>query len=103
MGRANSTRGAWPRWPFHHFNQFRAEGKVKLFEGYGGYERGEQRRDFVYVGDVVKVNMAFLEERTSGIFNLGTGRAQSFNELADRDVNACRALEGKPPQTLPNW
>jgi ADP-L-glycero-D-manno-heptose 6-epimerase len=85
---------------FHNFNQYRAEGKVRLFEGYGGYERGEQRRDFVYVGDVVKVNMAFLEERISGIYNLGTGRAQSFNELATATVNACRALDGKPAQTL---
>lgn len=81
---------------FHHFNQYRASGKVKLFEGYGGYGNGEQRRDFVYVGDVVKVNMDFLESRRSGIFNLGTGRAQSFNELAAATVNACRALEGKP-------
>jgi ADP-L-glycero-D-manno-heptose 6-epimerase len=81
---------------FHHFNQYRADGKVRLFEGYGGYGNGEQRRDFVYVGDVVKVNMDFLESRTSGIYNLGTGRAQSFNELAAATVNACRALEGKP-------
>lgn len=81
---------------FHHFNQYRASGRVRLFEGYGGYGNGEQRRDFVYVGDVVKVNMDFLETRTSGIFNLGTGRAQSFNELAAATVNACRALEGKP-------
>ena len=81
---------------FHHFNQYRSEGKVKLFEGYGGYGNGEQRRDFVYVGDVVKVNMDFLESRRSGIFNLGTGRAQSFNELAAATVNACRALEDKP-------
>ena len=81
---------------FHHFNQYRASGRVRLFEGYGGYGNGEQRRDFVYVGDVVKVNMDFLESRASGIFNLGTGRAQSFNELAAATVNACRALEGKP-------
>jgi len=85
---------------FHHFNQYRADGKVRLFEGYGGYGNGEQRRDFVYVGDVVKVNMDFLESRTSGIFNLGTGRAQSFNELAAATVNACRALEGKPTQSV---
>jgi ADP-L-glycero-D-manno-heptose 6-epimerase len=44
---------------FHHFNQYRATGKVKLFESYGGYGSGEQRRDFVYVGDVVRVNMDF--------------------------------------------
>ncbi len=49
---------------FHHFNQYRADGKVKLFEGCDGYGNGEQRRDFVYVGDVVKVNMDFLESRT---------------------------------------
>ncbi|MDP2132941.1 MAG: NAD-dependent epimerase/dehydratase family protein, partial [Sulfuritalea sp.] len=76
---------------------YRAEGKVKLFSGHDGYGNGEQRRDFVYVGDVVKVNMDFLERRASGIFNLGTGRAQSFNELAAATVNACRALEAKPP------
>jgi len=85
---------------FHHFNQYRASGKVKLFEGYGGYGNGEQRRDFVYVGDVVKVNMDFLESRASGIYNLGTGRAQTFNELAAATVNACRALEGKPAQSV---
>ncbi len=85
---------------FHHFNQYQASGKVKLFEGHGGYADGEQRRDFVYVGDVVKVNMEFLESRVSGIYNLGTGRAQSFNELAAATVNACRALEGKAAQSV---
>ena len=85
---------------FHHFNQYRADGKVKLFEGHGGYGNGEQRRDFVYVGDVIKVNMDFLESRCAGIYNLGTGRAQSFNELAAATVNACRALEGKPAQSV---
>lgn len=85
---------------FHHFNQYRASGKVKLFEGHGAYGNGEQRRDFVYIGDVVKVNMDFLESRRSGIFNLGTGRAQSFNELAAATVNACRALEGKAAQSV---
>jgi ADP-L-glycero-D-manno-heptose 6-epimerase len=85
---------------FHHFNQYRESGKVKLFEGCAGYAHGEQRRDFVFVGDVVKANMDFLESRASGIYNLGTGRAQSFNELAAATVNACRALEGKPAQTV---
>jgi ADP-L-glycero-D-manno-heptose 6-epimerase len=85
---------------FHHFNQYRADGKVKLFDAYGGYERGEQRRDFVYVGDVVKVNLDFLDRGVSGIYNLGTGRAQSFNELAAATVNSCRALEGKPALPL---
>ena len=85
---------------FHHFNQYRSAGKVKLFEGFGGYANGEQKRDFVYVADVVKVNMAFLENGVSGIYNLGTGHAQSFNELAVATVNACRALDGLPALSL---
>lgn len=85
---------------FHHFNQYRSEGKVRLFAGVDGYANGEQKRDFVHVGDVVKVNMAFLENGVSGIYNLGTGRAQSFNELAAATVNACRALEGQPALPL---
>ena len=85
---------------FHHFNQYRVDGRVRLFEGHDGYGNGEQRRDFIYVGDVVKANMEFLESRRSGIYNLGTGRAQSFNELAAATVNACRALEGRPALTV---
>ena len=86
---------------FHHYNQFRAEQKVKLFEGCDGYAHGEQKRDFVFVGDVAKVNLFFLDHpEKSGIFNLGTGRAQSFNELAVANVNSCRALSGEPRQSL---
>ncbi|MEO8411403.1 MAG: ADP-glyceromanno-heptose 6-epimerase [Propionivibrio sp.] len=86
---------------FHHFNQFRAEHKVRLFEGCDGYGNGEQKRDFVYVGDVAKVNLFFLDHpERSGIFNVGTGRAQSFNELAAANVNSCRALTGEPEQSL---
>jgi len=97
-GPRESHKGRMASVAFHHFNQFRATGKVKLFEGYGGYANGEQRRDFVYVGDVVKVNMDFLDSHTSGIYNLGTGRAQSFNELAVATVNACNG--GKPALSL---
>jgi len=86
---------------FHHFNQYRDNGKVKLFEGSGGYGNGEQRRDFVFVDDVVSVNLDFLDHTArSGIFNLGTGRAQTFNELACATVNACRALDGHAALTL---
>ena len=80
---------------FHFFNQYQAEGKVKLFEGCDGYGNGEQRRDFVFIDDVVKVNLHFLDKGASGIFNLGTGRAQSFNDVAVATVNACRAAQGE--------
>ena len=86
---------------FHHFNQYREHGKVKLFEGCDGYGNGEQSRDFVYVEDVVKVNLFFLDHPgKSGIFNLGSGHAQPFNDVATSTVNACRALEGKPTLSL---
>jgi ADP-L-glycero-D-manno-heptose 6-epimerase len=74
---------------FHQFHQMRAQGRVKLFGAYGGYGPGEQRRDFVFVRDVVAVNLWFLDHpEISGIFNLGSGRAQPFNDVA-RAVAAC--------------
>jgi len=86
---------------YHHFNQYRENGKVKLFEGCDGYGNGEQSRDFVFIEDVVKVNLYFYDHpEKSGIFNLGTGRAQPFNDVASSTVNACRALEGKAPLSL---
>jgi ADP-L-glycero-D-manno-heptose 6-epimerase len=86
---------------FHHFHQFQNDGKVKLFEGSHGYADGEQRRDFVFVGDVAKVNLFFLDHPgKSGIFNLGSGRAQSFNDVAVATVNGCRALAGEGPLSL---
>jgi ADP-L-glycero-D-manno-heptose 6-epimerase len=85
---------------FHFFNQYRAEGKVKLFEGCDGYADGEQRRDFVFIDDVVKVNLHFLDSGRSGIYNVGTGRAQSFNDVAVATVNACRAAAGQAPLSL---
>jgi len=86
---------------FHFFNQYRAEGKVKLFEGCDGYANGGQLRDFVSVEDVVKVNMYFLDNpHKSGIFNLGTGQAQSFNDVAAATINALRNAEGKSALSL---
>ena len=86
---------------FQNFNQYRETGKVKLFGGYDGYADGTQSRDFVSVEDVVKVNLYFLDNPDkSGIFNLGSGRAQPFNDVAVATVNACRRHEGKPALSL---
>jgi ADP-L-glycero-D-manno-heptose 6-epimerase len=85
---------------WHFFNQYRASGRVRLFQGSGGYADGEQRRDFVSVEDVVKVAVHFLERpHLSGIFNVGTGRAQSFNEMAESVIKACRSAAGQPALT----
>jgi len=79
---------------FHAYNQLAAAGKVQLFEGSAGYGSGEQRRDFVHVDDVVDVNLWFLEHReVSGIFNCGTGRAQTFNQLAAATINSVQGTE----------
>jgi ADP-L-glycero-D-manno-heptose 6-epimerase len=86
---------------FHHFTQLRDTGKVKLFGEYGGYGPGQQSRDFVFVDDVVAVNLWFLQHPDRrGIFNLGTGRAQPFNDVAHATVNAMRAGGDKAPLTL---
>jgi ADP-L-glycero-D-manno-heptose 6-epimerase len=74
---------------YHAYHQLLGAGKVKLFVGSGGYDNGEQRRDFVFVEDVVDVNLWLLERGdVSGVFNCGTGRAQTFNELAAAVINA---------------
>jgi ADP-L-glycero-D-manno-heptose 6-epimerase len=76
---------------FHQFHQMRAHGQVSLFGAYGGYGAGEHRRDFIHVDDVVAVNLWFLEHPAlSGIFNLGTGRSQPFNDIASAVVNTLR-------------
>ena len=79
---------------FHAFNQYRAEGRVKLFEGSDGYGDGEQQRDFVHVDDAVSVNLWLLENREiSGVFNCGTGHAQTFNDVAAAVINTAAGTE----------
>jgi ADP-L-glycero-D-manno-heptose 6-epimerase len=86
---------------FHQFNQYQTSAKVHLFGEYGGYGPGQQSRDFVFVDDVVAVNLWFMEHpECRGVFNVGTGRAQPFNDVAEATVNACRARDGKPALTL---
>jgi len=91
-GPNESHKGRMASVAFHAFHQFKAEGRVKLFVGSGGYADGEQRRDFIHVDDVVAVNLHLLEfGEMSGIWNCGTGRAQSFNEVAAAVINTVRA------------
>ena len=69
--------------------QLRRGDTVRLFEGSGGYAPGEQKRDFVWVGDCVAVNLWLLDHPdVSGIFNVGSGRARSFNDLANTVIQA---------------
>ncbi len=85
---------------FHNDRQFEADGRVKLFEGWAGYGDGMQQRDFISVEDVVKVNLHFLDRGTSGIYNVGTGRAETFNDVAMAVVNSRRRRAGEAPLSL---
>jgi ADP-L-glycero-D-manno-heptose 6-epimerase len=69
---------------FHFNQQVIAQKKAKLFEGCDGMANGEQQRDFVYVDDVVDVNLWFLDHpEQRGIYNVGTGNAETFNAVAN--------------------
>lgn len=86
---------------FHAFNQFMSDGCIRLFQGSGGYGAGAQQRDFVHVDDAVNLNLWFLEHReVSGIYNCGTGRAQTFNDVAIAVANGVRVARGESPLEL---
>lgn len=73
---------------YHHFQQISQGERVKLFEGCAGYGDGEQMRDFVYVDDVVDVNLWLLKnQEVSGVFNCGTGQAEAFNRIGETVTN----------------
>ena len=100
-GEREAHKGRMASVAHHFFNQYRGTSQVRLFAGSGGYGDGEQRRDFVSVEDCVKVNLYFLDHpEKSGIFNVGTGAAQSFHDMAVATVNACRKARSESPLTL---
>jgi ADP-L-glycero-D-manno-heptose 6-epimerase len=100
-GPREAHKGRMASVAFHNDTQFGVDGRVKLFEGWAGYGDGMQQRDFVSVEDVVKVNLHFLDHGLSGIYNLGTGRAQTFNDVAMAVVNSRRRHAGLAPLALP--
>ncbi len=97
-GQGEQHKGRMASVAYHHFHQFRDKNSVALFEGCDGYANGAQQRDFVFIDDVVKVNLHFADlfikddksSALSGIYNLGTGRAQTFNDIALSTVNTVR-------------
>lgn len=87
-GPREQHKGSMASVAFHFDRQIRDSGELRLFEGSGGFGDGEQQRDFVFVDDVCAVNLWFLEHRdASGVFNVGTGRAQSFNDVANAVID----------------
>lgn len=80
---------------FHAFNKIKETGAMQLFESHNpNFKNGEQMRDFVYIKDVVDVLIYFMENRKqSGLYNLGTGKAETFLELT---TNTFKAMELQP-------
>ena len=82
-GPGEAHKGSMASVAFHLQRQVAEHGEARLFEGSGGYAAGEQRRDFIYVGDVASVNLWLLDHpAVSGVFNVGTGASASFNDVA---------------------
>ena len=87
-GPREQHKGSMASVAFHLNNQMKEKGLVKLFEGTDGYGNGEQRRDFVFVDDIVKVNLWLWQHpEVSGIYNVGTGRSQPFNDVANAVIH----------------
>jgi ADP-L-glycero-D-manno-heptose 6-epimerase len=83
-GEGEAHKGRMASVVYHFREQALASGEIHLFEGSGGFGDGEQCRDFVYVDDIVRVNLFFgLEQPTSGIVDVGTGEARPFNAVAE--------------------
>ena len=83
-GPREAHKGSMASVVWHLTRQLEETGELRLFQGSHGYGDGEQRRDFIYVDDVVRIVIWFLQHpEKSGIFNVGTGAAASFNELAE--------------------
>jgi ADP-L-glycero-D-manno-heptose 6-epimerase len=88
-GPREQHKGSMASVAFHLEGQLLKTGTVNLFEGSDGYGPGQQQRDFVYVDDAVAVNLWFLDHpHASGIFNVGTGRSQPFNDVAKAVLKA---------------
>src|SRR5882757_1414160 len=102
-GPRESHKGKMASMVYQLYRQLKTSGRARLFTGTDGYADGEQRRDFVFVGDVVRVNLALAEGARSGIFNVGTGWPRSFNEIAGTIVDriGAGAIEYVPfPENL---
>src|SRR5271167_2992682 len=82
-GPRESHKGKMASMVYQLYRQLKTSGRARLFEGTDGYANGAQRRDFVFVNDIVRVNLALADgPDRNGVFNVGTGQARSFNDVA---------------------
>ncbi len=86
---------------FQMLQQYKNQGFVNLFGKYQDNAAGEQRRDFISIEDIVKINLYFLDHpEKSGIFNAGTGTTHSFNAVACQAINSMLQSQGQPALSL---
>lgn len=87
-GPREAHKGSMASVAYHLNNQLRQDEVIRLFEGCDGYGDGDQRRDFVYVDDAVAINLWFMDHpNVSGVFNTGSGRSQTFNDVANAVID----------------
>ena len=100
-GPRESHKGRMASVVWHLTHQYFEKKTIGLFEGTDRFPNGEQRRDFVHVNDAVRANLFFYDNRNiGGIYNVGTGTSQSFNDVAIAVINACRSLDGESSLSL---
>ncbi|MEY3605385.1 MAG: hypothetical protein RIQ49_2417 [Pseudomonadota bacterium] len=94
-GPGEAHKGRMASVSFHHMQQWQSQRQVRLFGAHDAWDAGEQQRDFIAVQDVAQINCWMYEHpQVSGIFNVGTGNAASFNQLAQSVINAHLVREG---------
>ncbi len=100
-GSREQHKGRMASVAYHFYHQYLQNGFVNLFEGTDGYANGEQRRDFVFADDVAAVNLHFaVNPDVCGVYNVGTGKCASFNNVGLAVVNTLRGSQQKKPLTL---
>ena len=88
FGPGEYHKGSMASMVYHCYRQLKDSGEIMLFEGTGGFTDGAQKRDFICVEDVVKVNLFFASQPlVKGVFNVGTGKSRSFNDIAENWIS----------------
>ena len=82
-GRGEEDKGKMASMAYKMNREYLESKRISLFKGTGGYGDGEQKRDFIYIDDVVSINMFFMKESLHDVYNVGTGNAEPFNEIAN--------------------
>jgi len=82
-GKGEEDKGKMASMAYKMNHEYLESKRISLFKGTGRYGDGEQKRDFIYIDDVVSINMFFMEESLHDIYNVGTGNAEPFNEIAN--------------------